>query len=276
MGDAQGHHGGAQALGDAARLVERRTRQQQDEFLAAVARGDVVLGANLFERAGGDPFEAVVAGLMAVEVVVSLETVDVVEHHGNRRNEGALVRPEIGRHLFEPPPVGEPRQRVVPRLQPDFRDAHTIAEVEQIGAPRLTVALKGGVQRQHHAKREGDHLADEKLRLLAVRSADDQREHRQTDRGHPERCARTQRQDRIAENRYHSEKNQILRGAFRRAREIGDGHLQRDQNGNGAAHQIAMKGRDAPARIGRYQQQGRGHHAKVQRRRQSDRVWRQR
>ena len=79
---------------------------------------------------------------MAVEIVVRLETIDIEQHDGDRRHQRAVIGPELLGGLLEPPAVGKPGQRIVPRLLSDFRHAQALAPVEQIGAPCFAVALK--------------------------------------------------------------------------------------------------------------------------------------
>ncbi len=67
-------------LGDFGSAGAGGVGQQDDEFLAAVSADDVCVAQHLCNR-GGDRLEALVAGLVAVAVVVGLEVVDV--DHGD-------------------------------------------------------------------------------------------------------------------------------------------------------------------------------------------------
>ena len=139
------------------------------------------------------------------------------------------MRPKPGGRLFEPTAVGQPGQRIVPRLHADLGDAHPVAQVEQIAAPRLAIALKRRMQRHQHAKRNRNQSAD--LRRLApccgarVTIASSARQKR----GRPERGARTQRQAGVAENRDDREKRQIVGRPLGGAGEIGRRRPARDQ-----------------------------------------------
>src|SRR5438445_582768 len=68
------HDGAANLVGGGDRLAQRRTRQHDGEFFAAIARRDILALDVLLDRQGDEP-EDLVAGQMAVGVVEALEMV---------------------------------------------------------------------------------------------------------------------------------------------------------------------------------------------------------
>ena len=91
--DREGRHGsvgrgwtrscGSDALDDDDRVVEGAVRQDGDELLAAVARGDVV-GADAVAQHSGEEPQGPVAGVMAVHVVEQLEMVEIAVRDDER------------------------------------------------------------------------------------------------------------------------------------------------------------------------------------------------
>ena len=72
---------GARGVEQVAHLLGAGAAEQQDEFLAAVARHMAAIVGELRERLG-DHLDHPVAGVVAVGVVDLLEVVDVAERHG--------------------------------------------------------------------------------------------------------------------------------------------------------------------------------------------------
>ena len=81
-------HRGANALADNARAVDRRIRQQRDELVAGVPRGNVAR-AKVAAQEVGDLDERVVALQMTIRVVDQLEVINVDDQQRNGLARGA-------------------------------------------------------------------------------------------------------------------------------------------------------------------------------------------
>ena len=97
----------------ATRIASSRlaAREQHDELVAAVARGDVVVLGVGDERVG-DLAQHRVTGLVPVGVVDLLEVVDVEHEQADRRGQALRPRHLSLERLVEQPPVGEAGERV--------------------------------------------------------------------------------------------------------------------------------------------------------------------
>ena len=88
-----------------------RMRQHHGEFFASVA-GDKIIGAKaLLDRVGHD-FQAFVAGLMTVTVVVEFEMIHIAEQKRQRLLQPDVTAPFLQQALIKPAPVGDLRKAV--------------------------------------------------------------------------------------------------------------------------------------------------------------------
>ena len=106
-----GHHRVADLVGDDLRGVERRIGQRNDEFLAAVARGDIAVFDVLLHRQRHQA-QHLVAGEVAKSVVECLEVVDVGHQQRQRLAPGRRFADALGERGIEIFAVGERRQRI--------------------------------------------------------------------------------------------------------------------------------------------------------------------
>jgi len=110
------------------------------ELLAAVAGDEVTASGRAPQRRGDEPQE-LVAGCVAVQVVVALEVVDI--DHGEAERP-ALLRgqlPFLVQGLLEAPPVGQPGQRVGGRQL-----LQAPVGLGQLCGPLGHAAFQGGVE----------------------------------------------------------------------------------------------------------------------------------
>ena len=160
-GELVAGHGLADVLGDLPRLVERATREQHRELVAADARDGVRIAHALLEQRG-DLAQQIVAGDVAARVVDELEAVeieiadDVADAFAARRVERRLEPPlELGT-------IDETRQRVVARLIRHLaREPAQLADVVEDHDAARDLAVRAANRRRRELRRE---LA---LRLLA-------------------------------------------------------------------------------------------------------------
>jgi hypothetical protein len=113
----------AQALGPDRRLLGRRVRAQDEEFLAAEAR-DVLSLARVRAQDVGDLAQDDVPHLVAVDVVHALEGVDVDHHRGERGGGGLGALPLLGQAIPDAAPVRQAGQRIGQRgrAQPSIQE----------------------------------------------------------------------------------------------------------------------------------------------------------
>jgi hypothetical protein len=84
VADVESADGGQHAPGHVERAVGVGIRQQDDELVSAVTRGDVGGPLQRLTNGAGHRGKARVAGAMPVAIVVGLEVVDIDEQHGQR------------------------------------------------------------------------------------------------------------------------------------------------------------------------------------------------
>ena len=114
-----GHHRAADVVGDGERRAQHGVRQDDREFLAAVARGDVLALDVLLHRHGDEP-QHLVAGEMAAGVVEILEMIDVGHHQRQRLARlGARRRSPASSVVVEILAVGERGERIGQALGAD-------------------------------------------------------------------------------------------------------------------------------------------------------------
>lgn len=101
-GAERGREVGADPFGDDAGVRHGAVGEDRDEFLAAVAGGDVA-GSDAVAQHAREQSQGAVAGLVAVEVVEVLEVVEV----GERDDELSIVGEQLVGAVFEGAPVGE-------------------------------------------------------------------------------------------------------------------------------------------------------------------------
>jgi aconitase B len=91
--------------------VEHGARQQEHELLAAVSAGPVDL-PHLGAQDARELLEHCVAGLVAVRVVHTLESIEIDHHAGERLVQPLGVLEHLVDPLLEMPPIIEPREDV--------------------------------------------------------------------------------------------------------------------------------------------------------------------
>ena len=121
MRSAKFRDGVAQRLGDAHRVVRRAVFQQHAEFVAAEPRERVAFAELALEQQA-DLAQELVARRVAAGIVDLLEAVKIqIEHRrGADRARRALAERRL-QPVLELAPVGEPGQRIVPRLMRKLR-----------------------------------------------------------------------------------------------------------------------------------------------------------
>ena len=103
--------GGAEAIGNFARRVHRRAREQHDELVAGVATDDVAAAHAALEQRD-DGLRHVVALQVAVRVVDELEVVDVDDEQRGRWVARAAAEQDVVRRVEEGAPYENAREIV--------------------------------------------------------------------------------------------------------------------------------------------------------------------
>ena len=103
---------GQHAPGNVKGAVHVGVRQQDHEFIAAVARGDVGRALQRMADCRADRGKAIVAGAMTPVIVVGLEVIDVDEQHCQRPVVSTGAFPLIGEDDIEVASVIETGERV--------------------------------------------------------------------------------------------------------------------------------------------------------------------
>jgi hypothetical protein len=126
----------AHPLGEADGRVQRGTGQDEHELLAAVAAYPVDL-ARVVTQDPGELAQHLIAGLMSVGVVDTLEHVEVAHDARERLTETERMLERLFQPLFEPPAVVDAGKSV------GARDAHElVVDGEQLGALALDFLLQ--------------------------------------------------------------------------------------------------------------------------------------
>ena len=112
------HHRAPDLIGDADRGAQRRLGERDGEFLAAVARGDVLTPDDLLHRNGNEA-QDLIAGEMSEPIVESLEVIDVAHQQSERLVAGLGFCDRAVKLGIEELPVGERRQRIGQTLGPN-------------------------------------------------------------------------------------------------------------------------------------------------------------
>ena len=132
IGEAQAFHRAAQPLGNKQRLFQAGARQQQCEFLAAIACRKIRFASGDLGKRLADAAQAMVAFDMAVTVVEQLEVIDVNHQQRDRPPQLRRKLPFRLQPRVESAPVGkagkpvtggELRQMQVGRANPRSRSA---------------------------------------------------------------------------------------------------------------------------------------------------------
>ncbi len=205
MRNAQLAHGFEHCAGRAFGVAAVRAEQYGDQLFAAVASDQVeraaVRGAT---DCHGDIAQALVAGLMAVVIVVSLEVVDIDQHdrHGDPIARGLLIKLA---HLFlERRAIQQPGQAVVHGhlgKPPPIEKRHPVRALE-----RVTAACADQVRAEQRpqlisrdVRSDGPSERDERVRahqnrIRAQRRRERQREHEIEEERREHEARRDQRQ----------------------------------------------------------------------------------
>ena len=112
--------------------------QHGDELFATVARYEIERAtARGTANRGGDVAQALVAGLMAIAIVVGLEVIDIDEHHGHGKPVARGLLPQPAHLLFERRAVqqaGEPVVHGHVREPAAIEERHAVRALERVAA----------------------------------------------------------------------------------------------------------------------------------------------
>ena len=103
---------GQYAPGNVERAIHVGVRQQDHEFVAAVARGEVGRALQRMADCLADRGQAIVAGAMPTVIVVGLEVIDIDEQHCQRPVVSTGALPLVGEDDIEVAAVIETGERV--------------------------------------------------------------------------------------------------------------------------------------------------------------------
>jgi len=109
MGYGKDKHSSPNALGHLEGSVHPRFRQYADEFFSAIALRDISWPLRCTGDDGGDLFQTFVALRMAIDIVASLEPIDVYLEDGQMETRMRVARIFAGEGLLQIAPISETR-----------------------------------------------------------------------------------------------------------------------------------------------------------------------